>query len=169
MSFDPLLLSSVSAIGAFLGGTASLAGAVYTQRRQNRAQRIEREIARRETVYAEFIMCASSLLPDAYTRDEIAIGGHEQKLIALMHRIRLFAPPHVIAAAEEVIRAIIEIALLPGVHVHDFAKSALSKSPDPDALLAFSRICRADLDSVHAPVAQRTQRRRSAGLREDKG
>ncbi|GIL39686.1 hypothetical protein TMPK1_19230 [Rhodospirillales bacterium TMPK1] len=151
-------------MGAFLGGTASLAGAVYTQRRQNRAQRIEREITRRETVYAEFIMCASNLLVDAYTRDEIAIGGHEQKLMALMHRIQLFAPPHVISAAEDVIHAIIEIALQPSVPVHEFVKSALSKNPDPDALVAFSRICRADLDSVHAPSReQRARGERNSG------
>ena len=41
MNIDPPLLSAVSGlIGALLGGGASLIAAVYTQRRQDRLQRV---------------------------------------------------------------------------------------------------------------------------------
>ena len=74
MPIEPALLISASALlGAFLGGGASRAGAVYTQRSQDRLQRVAREITRRETVYADFIMNASNLLLHAYVHDEIAL------------------------------------------------------------------------------------------------
>ena len=75
MHIDPTLLNPVSALfGALVGGTASLAAAVYTQRRQDRLQRVAAEVAKRETVYADFVMSASNLLLNAYTKDEIALG-----------------------------------------------------------------------------------------------
>src|SRR5918911_232780 len=116
MHIDPPLLSAIAAlVGALMGGGASLVAAIYTQRYQNRLQRIARETTRRETVYADFIMSASKLLLKAQVRDEITLGGDEQQLVALTDRMRLFAPPHVIAEAETVIRALIETSLKPSV------------------------------------------------------
>jgi hypothetical protein len=51
-----------------------------------------------------------------------------------------------------VLKAIVEISLKPGVELRQLAKQALSKSLDPDPLLAFSLVCRADLDNVHRTV-----------------
>ena len=153
MSLDPALLSPVSALlGALIGGGASLLGAIYTHRSQERDQRVAFEIAKRETVYADFVMSASNLLLNAYTHDEIALGGDEQRLIGLINRMRLFAPTDVIEGAEAVLRAIAEILLKPSIELRQLAKEALSKSLDPDPLLKFSSICRADLDSVHRTV-----------------
>jgi hypothetical protein len=54
---DPPLLSAISALfGALIGGGASLPAAIYTQRYQNRLQRVARETAKREAVYADLIM-----------------------------------------------------------------------------------------------------------------
>jgi hypothetical protein len=153
VAIDPTLLSPVSALlGAIVGGTASLLGAIYTQRRQDRVQRITHEVAKRETIYAEFVMSASNLLLNAYTRDEIRLGGDEQHMIGLINRMRLFAPTVVVDGAEAVLRAIVEILLKPSIELRQLAKQALSKTLDPDPLLAFSSICRADLDNVHRTV-----------------
>ncbi len=149
MQMDANILSPVSALlGALIGGGASLCAAIYTQRYQNRLQRVAGEIAKRETVYADFVMNASNLLLNAYVRDEIALGGDEQRLIGLINRMRLFAPPDVVKSAEAVLKAIVEISLKPGIEVRRLAKEALSESLDPDALLSFSLICHADLDNV---------------------
>jgi hypothetical protein len=149
MHIDIAILSPLLALlGALLGGSASLCAAIYTQRNQNRLQRVGAEIAKRETVYADFVMNASNLLLNAYVRDEIALGGEEQRLIGLINRMRLFAPPDVTKGAEAVLRAIVEISLEPGIEVRRLAKEALSDSLDPDPLLLFSLICRADLDNV---------------------
>ena len=82
MHIEPPLLSAITAlIGAVMGGGASLMGAIYTQRSQDRLQRIARETARREMVYADFITSASKLLLKAQVRDKIKLGGDEQQLI----------------------------------------------------------------------------------------
>ena len=149
MYIDAAILSPVSALlGALIGGGASVCAAVYTQRYQNRLQHIAGEIAKRETVYADFVMNASNLLLNAYVHDDIALGGEEQRLIGLINRMRLFASPDVVKGAEAVVKAIVEISLKPSIEVRRLAKEALSESLDPDALLSFSLICRADLDNV---------------------
>ena len=153
MYIDPALLSPVSALlGAPIGGGASLLGAIYTHRSQDRDQRVAFEIAKRETVYADFVMSASNLLLNAYTHDEISLGGEEQRLIGLINRMRLFAPTDVVDGAEAVLRAIVEILLKASVELRQLVKEALSKSLDPDPLLKFSSICRTDLDNVHRKV-----------------
>jgi hypothetical protein len=153
MYIDPALLSPISALfGALIGGGATLLGAMYTQRSQDRLKRVASEITKREAVYAEFVMSASNLLLNAYTHDEISLGGDEQRLIGLINRMRLFAPTDVVDGAEAVLRAIVEILLKPSMELRQLAKQALSKSLDPDPLLVFSSICRADLDNVHRRV-----------------
>ena len=78
-------------------------------------------------------MSASNLLLNAYTQDEIALGGDEQRMIGLINRMRLFAPPDVVDGAEAVLRAIVEILLKPSIELRQLAKEALSKSLDPDS------------------------------------
>ena len=153
MHIDPALLTPVALLlGALVGGGASLLGAIYSQRSQDRVQRVASEIAKRETVYADFVMSASNLLLNAYTHDEIALSGDEQRMIGLINRMRLFAPTEVVEGAEAVLRAIVEISLKPSIELRQLAKEALSKSLDPDPLVVFSSICRADLDNVHRTV-----------------
>src|SRR6201993_5429032 len=154
MPFEPALLGPVCLFlgAALVGGSASLLGVIYAQRCQDRLQRVASEIAKREAVYAEFVMSASNLLLNAYTHDEISLGGDEQRLIGLINRMRLFAPTDVVDGAETVLRAILEILLKPSIELRQLATKALSKSLDPDPLVKFSSICRADLDNVHRTV-----------------
>jgi hypothetical protein len=149
MSIDPMILSPASALfGALTGGAASLVAAIYTQRCQNRLQRVASEVAKREAVYADFVMSASNMLLNAYTHDEITLSGDEQRLIGLMNRMRLFAPSGVVGAAEAVLNAILEILLKPSIELRQLAKKAVSKDLAPDPLQAFSLVCRTDLESV---------------------
>jgi hypothetical protein len=140
-------------LGALLGGGASLIAAIYTHRSQDRLHRVAAEITKRETVYGDFVMYASNLLLRAYTRDEIELSGDEQRLIGLINRMRFFAPANVIATAEGVLRAIVEISLKPSVELRELATEALTKSLDPDPLLKFSLVCRADLYGLHRTTA----------------
>jgi hypothetical protein len=150
MHIDPALLSAVAAlVGALVGGGASLAAAIYTQRYQDRLQRVARETAKRETVYADFIMNGSKLLLNAYVHDNITLDADAQNLVGIANRMRLFAPPSVIHEAEAVIRGLIEISLKPSVDLRKLAVTELSKNPNSDLLLPFSLACRADLDKVY--------------------
>lgn len=149
MDINPSLLGPVSALlGALIGGTTSLLAAVYSQRVQDRLQRMANEAAKRESVYGEFIMTASNMLLNAFIKDEISLDGSEQRLIGLTNRMRLFAPPDLVTGAETVLREITEIALKPSIELRQLAKNAVSKTLDPDPLVAFSEVCRADLDHV---------------------
>jgi hypothetical protein len=149
LHIDLTLLGPISALlGTLIGGGTSLLAAIYSQRVQDRLQRVASEVAKRETVYADFLMSASNMLLNAFVLDEISLGGDEQRLIGLINRIRLFASADVVNGAEAVLRTIVEIALKPSIELRQLAKEALSKSLDPNPLLAFSSICRADLDHV---------------------
>jgi hypothetical protein len=151
---DPTLLSPVSALlGALIGGAMSFIAAVYTQRRQDRLQRIAFEVSKRETVYSEFVVHASNLVLHAYTHDDVVLSGEEQCLMGLINRMRFFAPPAVIGMAEAALRGIVEISLKPSVEFRQLARKVLSKELDPDPLLEFSRVCRADLDHVRRTFA----------------
>jgi hypothetical protein len=153
MHLDPALLSALSAlVGALMGGTASLVAAIYTQRYQDRLQRVAREASKREQVYADFIMSASKLLLDAYVHDGITLNADDQHLVGLLNRMRLFAPPNVISEAEAVIRGLIEISLKPSVDFQKVAMEKLSKNQQHDLLLPFSLACRVDLDNVYQTV-----------------
>ena len=147
MSIDPALLSSMSALlGALAGGGASLAAAVYTQRYQDRLQRMAREIHKRETVYADFIMAASSAVINAYFEDGLTIDREKQQLFGMLQRIKLFAPASVVLEADQVVRTLVEIALQPKLEMSDAVK--LAQSNQPDFLASFSQVSRADLDSL---------------------
>jgi len=153
MYIDPALLSPVSALlGALIGGSTSLVAAIYTQRYQDRLQRVASEVTKRETVYADFVMSASRVLLNAFTHDEFALGADERLLVGLLNRMRLFAPPDVVSGAEAVLRAIVEISLKPKIEAQQLAKQALAKSLDPDPVMSFSSVCRADIDNVHQTV-----------------
>ena len=153
MPIDPALLSTMSGlVGTVIGGGASLAAAIYTQRYQDRLQRVAREMAKREIVYADFIMYASKLLLNSYASDGFALKGDEHHLIGLANRMRLFAPSDVIEEAEQVIRGIVEMSLKPSVDLRKLTAAELSKDREDDLILPFSLACRADLDRVHRIV-----------------
>ncbi len=114
MHIDPTLLSPVSALfGALIGGGASIVAAIYTQRTQNRLQRVASEVAKREAIYADFVTSASNLILNSYTHDDITLDGEQQRIIGLINRMRLYAATDVIKGAEEVLKAIVEISLKP--------------------------------------------------------
>ena len=139
MHTNPAIVGALSAlVGAIIGAAASLAAAIYTQRYQNRLQRVVRETSKRETVYADFIMSASSLLLKAYVTEGFKLNGEEQHLIGLLNRMRLFAPPTIIDTADAVIRRIIEISLQPSLDLRKLTMADLSKNRDSDLLLPFA-------------------------------
>ncbi|MGG5819456.1 hypothetical protein [Falsiroseomonas sp. HW251] len=153
---DGTLVSSGAAlVGALIGGGASLVVAAYTQRNQERLQRIAHETTKREAIYAEFMMNASDLLLRAYVRDQgkLALGKSELLAIGLINRMRLFASAEVVEEAEAVLKAIIEISLQPAMQLGELAREALSHRPDPDPFLSFCRVCRYDLDTVRRTMA----------------
>ena len=90
------ILSPHSALlGALIGDGASLCAAIYTQRCQDRLQRIAGEVAKREAVYADFVMSASNLLLQAFIHDDISPTGDEQRQLD-----RAYQPNEALRSAE---------------------------------------------------------------------
>ena len=64
---EPAILSATSAlIGSLIGGVSTFAASWLTQHRQLRIQLLLQEAAKRETLYAEFIIEASKRLTEAW-------------------------------------------------------------------------------------------------------
>jgi len=153
MAIDPAIISSTSALlGALAGGGASLAAAVYTQRYQDRLQRIARESTKREAIYAEFIMTSTAALLNAYAEEGLTFGQDKQQLLGVLQRIRLFAPPVVVAEADRVLQSIVEIALQPVMDFRGLTAAELAERREANILEAFSTVCRADLDDLHLRI-----------------
>lgn len=78
-----------------------------SQRGQFRAQALVHEAAKRETLYAEFIIEASKRLTEAWSRQaespEVVAG-----LYSALERMRLTSSSEVICVAEQMVRRVIE-------------------------------------------------------------
>ena len=103
---DPAILPATSAlIGSLIGGVSTFAASWLTQRRQLRIQLLLQEAAKRETLYAEFIIEASKRLTEAWGKraegPDVLAG-----LYAVMERMRLISSSPVLHAAEQVIRKV---------------------------------------------------------------
>src|SRR6185369_13740327 len=105
------IISALAAImGALVGGLASLASTWMSERSRHRRDLLQREIAKRETTYSEFIELASKLYAASATHridDDAAELAGMVSLYAVSSRIRLFASEQVIMEAEEVMDRII--------------------------------------------------------------
>ena len=97
--------SALAAImGAFVGGLASLVSTWVSERSRHRRQFLQREIARRETAYSEFIERGSKLYVASATHhfdDDAEVAGMVS-FYAVSSRIRLFASDQVIMEAEKI-------------------------------------------------------------------
>src|SRR3954453_3200267 len=89
-----------------------------------------------------------NVLLHAYVHDEIVLTGDEHRLMAAVNRVRFFAPPRVMTASERVLKSLAKIALQPSIELRTLMSDALSTHLETDPLLAFSVVCRADLDEV---------------------
>jgi hypothetical protein len=142
---DGGVTSALAAItGACVGGLASLASTWIGERSRHRRDLLQREIARRETAYSEFIERASKVYVASATHhidDDDAELAETVSLYAVAGRIRLFGSDQVITEAEEVMDRIIRQYGDDNISAEQLRTNA--KKDDP--LKAFSIICRREL------------------------
>ncbi len=141
-------LMFIPAIAAFSG---SASGAISTsvtnwfnQRRQERARRSSRSLAKREALYKAFIEETSRLYADALANETSEVS----KLVdmyALIGRMKVLSSDPVVEAAERVGRLIIETYLAPNKSLSDLP-SLLAKL---DPLHGFSEACRRELEGTN--------------------
>lgn len=142
---DATVVSALSAVmGSVVGGSASIATAWFTQRTQGRRERINTEILKRETLYAEFIAECSKLLIDSLDH---ALDAPETMVqaYAVQNRIRLRSSEAVVEAAAGVMRAILKRYFNPNLTPEQVQAYALSISEHEDPLEGFAEACRKEL------------------------
>src|SRR5690242_13539350 len=105
---DPAILSATSGLaGSLVGGVSTFAASWLSTRNQYRAQTLVQQAVRREALYAEFVAEVAGRLADAWSHEA---AGPEviASLWAAVARMRLTSSQPVIAAAEAVVRNVIE-------------------------------------------------------------
>ena len=144
---ESTLITALSVVlGALVGGTSSIATALFTQRAQSRRESVKVEIQRRELVYTEFINECSKLLNDALERSLDSPAAFVQ-VYALLNRIRLTSSDAVVAAAEQLIKNIIDQYFQPKLTIEELRKMAAPGS-GADPIQQFSETCRHELHQL---------------------
>ena len=140
--------AAAAIMGALVGGCASLTSTWLGERTRHRRDMVQREIARRETAYADFIDQASKLFVASATHniddDDLELEG-TVSLYAVASRIRLFASDAVMNEAEDVLKLIITQFGAENLSVEQLRETAMEKK---DPLRGFSTICRRELKDV---------------------
>jgi hypothetical protein len=140
---DTALASALAALaGSAIGGFASFSSSWIGLHQQIRSQGVMASKQRREELYREFILEASSLYIDALTRDTPVLSK-TIILYALISRMRVLSSDKVIEEAEKVARQIIELYPQPNKTFADV--QAMSKAKTFDPLNAFAHACRDEL------------------------
>jgi hypothetical protein len=142
---DASVISALSAVmGSLVGGSASIATAWFTQRTQGRRERINAEILKRETLYAEFISECSKLIVDSLDH---TLDNPETivQVYAVRNRIRLRSSDAVSEAAADVIKHIMERYFGPKLTPEQLREYALSISDEQDPMKGFAEACREEL------------------------
>jgi hypothetical protein len=129
-------------MGALVGGVTSIGTAWVTQRTERRDLTLQAERTKREGLYGDFLAEASRLYGDALSHEKDDVTDLVQ-LYALVAKMRLFAPPDVLDAAEQAMHDITETYLAPNRNLRELR--TLAGQGGMNFLLAFSEACRSDL------------------------
>jgi hypothetical protein len=136
----PTLVTGVAAVaGTLLGGLTSFFTTYVTVRRQGHDERVLKDVARREALYAEFSELGSKLALDALEHpldDPRTLVG----IIVLAGRIRLTSSAAVLSAADAVIEDLIATYERPPVDPLEIIRAEPRKFLAP--LIAFTQACR---------------------------
>ena len=130
--------------GSLVGALGSAVGTWINARHQDRRDLLGKDIARRETLYSDFIGESARLLVDAMQHN----SGDLQKMLpvyALTSRIRLSSSQPVLREAEQIIRTIVNTYPKTNLTAEQIEAQALDGH---DPLKTFSDTCRIELDSL---------------------
>jgi hypothetical protein len=145
---DSAILSATSALaGSLIGGLSTLAASWLTLRGRVRAQALIQEAAKREALYAEFIIEASRRLTDAWAHHaespEVVAG-----LYSIVQRMRLTSSDEVIRVADRVTRLVIQAYATPDRTFDELRAHIAAEDVQWDPLREFAEACRVELRSL---------------------
>ena len=142
MIMDPATISAFSALaGSAIGALASVATTWLTQHHQDQMQRLEQEASHRERLFGDFIDQASKTYADGIVQERLDDPAKLVPMYATINKLRLFATPGTIGAAEAVLERIVETYESPSSALE--ARNA--RVAAHDILRTFAESCRAEL------------------------
>ena len=147
---DANLITAAAGLGgATIGGAMTFLGSWVAQQKQLRAQWFGQDRLRKQDLYKEFIQEASQCFVDALQHDKPNIGSIVV-LYEKLSRMRVVSSPEVLAAAEEVVKGIINTLLQPAVSLTSEKIREMFESGSADVLRSFGEACRAEFDALRA-------------------
>lgn len=152
---DNTLTSVLAALsGSVIGASTPVLSNFVLQRSVAQRELTNREIAQREELYSEFIRQGMACYAKALSQglehiDELVA------MYALVNRIRLFASPSVLEAAEAFVEKLVEKYGEKNMTIEQIKLVALEKHVDP--LNDFSLKCRSELREVYARSSWRSR------------
>ena len=145
MAMEPATISAVSALaGSGIGALASVTTTWLTQHFQSRAQRLSQEGSRRERLFGDFVDQASQNYADGITHEQLDEPTKLVPLYATINKLRLFATPDTVRAAEAVLEEIVETYQAPPSTLQEKSSSVAAH----DILRTFAESCRIELEAL---------------------
>jgi hypothetical protein len=142
---DSSIITAMAAIGgSVVGALGTLMSAAVTQRHHDRRELLTTQLARRESLYADFISESARLLVDSLESNVID-PKNLIPIYALLSRIRLSSSPQVLSAAEDVLKVIMETYPKRNLTAEQIRSQAIRRD---DPLKFFGEVCRGELESV---------------------
>ena len=142
---NSLIVTAAAAIGgSVVGATGSVVGTWITARHATRRDLLGKQIARRESLYSDFIGESARVLVDALQHNSNELETL-LPLYALVSRIRLSSSRPVLEQAERIIQTIVATYPRPKMTTEQIESQAVTGK---DPLSKFSDTCRTELDSL---------------------
>jgi hypothetical protein len=146
---DIAIISALSALGGSgIGALSSFSTTWLVQTSQIRSQHRGTERTKRERLYADFIAEAAKRMTDAMSHQaetpEVLV-----LLVASIGQMRLFSSADVVAAAEQVARAVVDYYIAPNRSLKEL-HDAVMHGEKLDPLAQFADACRKELGSMAA-------------------
>ena len=131
--------------GTAVGSLAPVLSNYILQKSITQRDLLNRQLGQRETLYSDFIQEASRLYADAMIHDLDGLNDLVA-LFALVSRIRLLGSPHVVKAAEDFVKIVVQHYGEPNITLEQIRSAALSAKVDP--LGSFSAACRKEFGDI---------------------
>ena len=145
---DNSVVTAMAALfGSLIGGLTTLTTAWLSQRYTTRNQRLREEIAKREALYGAYIDEASERMIDALG-NEIRDANQIVRMYGLFCRIQLVCSGPVLETAEQLMKRTAEVYAMPSITLEDLLRGARESTAESDPIVAFSRACRQELETL---------------------
>ncbi|HEY1760606.1 MAG TPA: hypothetical protein VGG72_34845 [Bryobacteraceae bacterium] len=150
------LISAVAALtGSALGGITPIISNYLVQRGLTERELFTRQLAERQELYSEFIRFGAKVYVSATTQEPKDENFDDlTALYALVSRIRLYASPPVIEAAQDFASLVTEEYGRPAISIEALRSAALNQHVNP--LSKFSIQCRQELEETRRHYSRGT-------------